>query len=375
MVQKDRMPVMRVEAAAGRYEVRIEAGLLGRAGPAIEETIGRRRLFVVADETVWACLGERLAAGLKGLDWTLLATPLGEPRKRLATVEDLCQRMHRAGADRRSAVIAFGGGIAGDVGGFVAASYMRGIDAVQAPTTLLAQVDSSVGGKTGVNLASGKNLVGAFHQPRLVLVDTDSLNTLPEREYRAGLQEVVKHGIIRSAELFEFMERSHSAVTRRDREAVEHMIAESVRIKSEVVRIDERETGLRRILNFGHTLGHALEAETSYSLLLHGEAVAFGMIAAARLSELRSRLSASDRERIEATVLSYASFPTLKGLDARRLAARISGDKKSVDGKARFVLADRIGKVSEELDPPAHRVVEAARYALQICSSPAAIAV
>ncbi len=369
------MALMRVEAAAGQYQVRIEAGLLERAGRIIGETIGSRRLFVVADEAVWACLGDRLAAGLEGLEWTLLSTPLGEPRKRLATVEELCDRMHRAGADRRSAVLAFGGGIAGDVGGFVAASYMRGIDAVQVPTTLLAQVDASVGGKTGVNLASGKNLVGAFHQPRLVLVDTDSLNTLPEREYRAGLQEVVKHGIIRSGELFAYMERGHSAVTRRDTVAVERMIADSVRIKSEVVRIDEREGGLRRILNFGHTLGHALEAETGYGLLLHGEAVAFGMIAAAKLSELRSRLNAADRERIEETVLSYVSIPSLEGLDARRIAARISGDKKSVGGKARFVLVDRIGSVSEELDPPEDCVVEATQHALQVCSLPAALVV
>lgn len=369
------MPIMLVEAVAGRYEVRIEAGVLGRAGQAIRDTIGSRKLFVVADEIVWACLGERLAAGLEGFDWTLLSTPLGERRKRLATVENLCDRMHRAGADRRSAVLAFGGGVAGDVGGFVAAAYMRGVDVVQVPTTLLAQVDSSVGGKTGVNLATGKNLVGAFHQPRLVLIDTDSLNTLPEREYRAGLQEVVKHGIIRSAELFEYMESNHGAVTRRDGAAVEYMIAESVRIKSEVVRVDERESGLRRILNFGHTLGHALEAESAYRLLLHGEAVAFGMIAAAKLSALRSRLSAADRERIEKTVLSYTSLPDLRGLDARRVAARISGDKKSVGGKARFVLADRIGSVSEEFDPPGESVVEATEHALRACSAPAAMGV
>ena len=374
MVQKDRMPLMRVEAATGRYDVRIEAGLLGRAGHAIETAIGQRKLFVIADESVWACLGKKLAGGLDGLDWTLLSIPLGEPRKRLATVEDLCAQMHRAGADRRSAVVAFGGGIAGDVGGFVAASYMRGIDAVQVPTTLLAQVDASVGGKTGVNLASGKNLVGAFHPPRLVLVDTNSLATLPEREYRAGLQEVIKHGIIRSPELFAYMESNRDAVLRRDGEAVERMISASVRIKAEVVQIDEREAGLRRILNFGHTLGHALEAETGYSLLLHGEAVAFGMLAATKLSQLRFRLSTRDRQRIEKTVLSYVSLPSLEGLDADRIADRIAGDKKSVGGKARFVLAERIGSVSEELDPPRDSVVAATQHALRVFSRPAALA-
>ncbi len=369
------MSLVRVQTSAGEYEVRIEAGALARAGAAVLEVLGARKLFVVADETVWRCLGERLEAGLVGRDWTLLPVALGEPRKRLDVVEQLCQAMHQAGADRRSAVVVFGGGVAGDVGGFVAAVYMRGVDAVQVPTTLLAQVDASVGGKTGVNLASGKNLVGAFHQPRLVLIDPATLETLPEREYRAGLQEVVKHGVIRSEELFAYMERNQGAVLLRDPSAVEFMIGESVRIKADVVRRDECEGGLRRILNFGHTLGHALEAETGYGRLLHGEAVAFGMIAAAKLSELRGRLGPADRERIEAVVLDYASLPDLEGLDAHRIVARIAGDKKAVGGRARFVLADQIGRVSEEVDPPAKQVLQATEYALQACCRREAAAV
>ena len=361
-----------VETGSGTYDVRIQCGGLASIGDAAREALGERRLFVIADETVWQCLGDRMEAGLRGCDWSLLRTPLGEPRKRLATVEELCSAMHRAGADRRSAVVAFGGGVAGDVGGFVAASYMRGIDAIQVPTTLLAQVDASVGGKTGVNLASGKNLVGAFHQPRLVLIDPETLDTLPEREFRAGLQEVIKHGIIRSEELFQFLEAERDAILRRERSAVEYMVEASVRIKAAVVRQDEREGGLRRILNFGHTLGHALEAETEYSLLLHGEAVAFGMVAAARLSELRGRLSAPDRGRIERLVLAYAGFPALDGLSATRVAARIAGDKKSVGGRARFVLAEGVGRVSEELDPPRPDVVAAARHAMGACGARAA---
>ncbi len=367
MVQKGFMPLIRVETGARPYDVRIECGVLARVGTLARQTLGRRKLFVIADETVWGCIGGRLAEGLDGADWTLLKTPLGEPLKRLQSVENLCLALHRRQADRRSAIIAFGGGVAGDVAGFVAASYMRGIDFIQVPTTLLAQVDASVGGKTGVNLSTGKNLVGAFHQPRLVLIDPDSLDTLPEREYRAGLQEVVKHGIIRSGKLFRFMERNREAILRRDRSAVEYMIAESVRIKAEVVRIDERESGLRRILNFGHTLGHALEAETGYRALLHGEAVGFGMIAAAKLSELRSLLGASARRRIESVVLSYAGFDGLEGVDARRVAARIAGDKKSVGGRARFVLASRIGDVCEEFDPPQEDVIGATEHALERC--------
>lgn len=367
MVQKGIMSLVRVETSAGAYEVRIQVGALERAGATILEVLGKRKLHVVADEAVWHCLGERLAAGLVGHDWTLLSVALGEPRKRLAVVEQLCRAMHQAGADRRSVVVVFGGGVAGDVGGFVAAVYMRGVDAVQVPTTLLAQVDASVGGKTGVNLTSGKNLVGAFHQPRLVLIDPATLETLPEREYRAGLQEVVKHGVIRSKDLFAYMERNRGAVLDRDYGAVQYMIGESVRIKADVVRRDEREGGLRRILNFGHTLGHALEAETGYDRLLHGEAVAFGMIAAAKLSELRGRLERTDCERIEAVVLAYASLPDLADLDAHRISARIAGDKKAVGGRARFVLADGIGRVSEELDPPARQVLQATEYALQAC--------
>ncbi len=369
------MPLVQVETGAGRYDVRIEAGLLSRVGAAIRSALGPRRLFVVADKTVWDCVGPQVAGGLDGCDWTLLAVELGEPRKRLGTFEEICSAMHGAGADRRCVVVALGGGVVGDVGGFVAASYMRGVDVVQVPTTLLAQVDASVGGKTGVNLASGKNLVGAFHQPRLVLIDPKSLDTLPVREYRAGLQEVVKHGIIRSESLFEFMECRRAAVLERELSAVEYMIETSVRIKSAVVCADEREAGLRRILNFGHTLGHALEAETNYDLLLHGEAVAYGMVAAARLSEVRGRLGPAERERIESVVLAYVSLPDLGGLDPRRIAARIAGDKKSIGGQARFVLADGIGSVSEELAPPAEQVVEAAEYAIRACSGGSAATV
>ena len=363
------MTLLSVETHAGKYQVRIERGALRCADDLVRSALGDRKLFVIADEAVWSCQGAALAEGLGGADWTLLSSPLGEPRKRLSTVEELCLAMHEAGADRRSAVIAFGGGVVGDVGGFVAAAYMRGIDAVQVPTTLLAQVDASVGGKTGVNLASGKNLVGAFHQPRLVIVDPETLDTLPDREYRAGLQEVVKHGVIRSVQLFEFMERERAAILGRECAAVEYMIEASVRIKSEVVRHDEREGGLRRILNFGHTLGHALEAETDYRRLLHGEAVAFGMIAAARLSESRGCLAGRERERIEETVLAYARFPDLDDLDPSAVARRIAGDKKSEGGRARFVLADSIGHVSEVLDPPEACVIEATEYALRACGS------
>ncbi len=365
---------IRVSTAGGGYDVAIEAGLLARAGESIAAAVGVRRLFVIADAVVWNCLGERLATALEGHQWTLLKTDLGERRKCLSTVEELCSALHAAGADRCCVIVAFGGGVAGDVGGFVAASYMRGVDVIQIPTTLLAQVDASVGGKTGINLAGGKNLVGSFHQPRLVLIDPTSLDTLPDREYRAGLQEVIKHGIIRSEGLFDFMNDRREAVLAHDPEAVERIIAESVRIKAAVVGEDERESGLRRILNFGHTLGHALEAETAYRRLLHGEAVAYGMIAAGRLSELRGRLDTASRKRIEAVIGGCISMPSLDGLSARNIASRVGGDKKSVGGKVRFVLADAIGKVGDDLDPPAELVAAAAEHALHVSRRMAAAA-
>ena len=361
-----------VRAASAAYEAVVDSGGLGRARSYLEPLIAKRRLFVIADEGAFAAQGEALAAGLKGMDVEFLPEPLGEGRKRLAVVEALAERLHRAGADRSAVIAAFGGGVAGDLGGFVAAGYMRGVDVIQIPTTLLAMVDAAVGGKTGVNLASGKNLFGAFHQPKLVLVDPETLQTLPEREYRAGLFEVIKHGVIWSLGLFEFLEREREAVLARRPAALERIIADSIHIKSAVVEQDEREGGLRRILNYGHTLGHALEAETGYSRLLHGEAVGWGMTAAGRLAEIVGLLGREGRARIEELIQAYGPLPPLDGLEPERLAARVSGDKKTVGGRAHFVLPETIGKVRIVVDPPRDAVVEAARLALEACAAEAA---
>lgn len=358
------MERIQVRAASASYDVVVDAGAIDQAGRHIREIAKDRRLFVVADENAFRHQGARLEQGLSGLDYVLLPIALGEQRKRLAAVEELCERMHAAGADRSAVVVAFGGGIAGDVGGFVAASYMRGVDVVQVPTTLLAQVDAAVGGKTGVNLASGKNLVGAFHQPKLVLMDTSALSTLPDREYRAGLFEVVKHGIIRSPELFELMRDERERAFARDPEILTRMVAESVRIKAAVVEADEREGGLRRILNYGHTFGHALEAETGYSRLLHGEAVGWGMVAAGRMGEALGLIESGERRRIEEVVLSYGPIPSLEGLDAESIAARVGGDKKTVGGVTHFILPERTGRVTVVPGPPHGQVVAAIRAAL-----------
>jgi 3-dehydroquinate synthase len=298
-------------------------------------------VFVVTTADVWGLCGSRIAR----FPHQVLFYPGGEERKRLAAVEALAEEMVERGGDRASLVVAFGGGIVSDVGGFLAAIFMRGIPVLQVPTTLLAQVDAGIGGKTGVNLASGKNLVGSFHQPLAVLIDPDLLATLPERQYRAGLFEVIKCGVIRSPDLFALMRERREQVLARSPEIVEAMIAESVRIKAEVVTADEREGDLRRILNFGHTVGHALEAQTDYARFLHGEAVAFGMRVAVYLAEVTGRLSAEDSVDILNTIDSYGPIPSLKGITAEALLARLRSDKKTVKGQVHFVLPERIGEV------------------------------
>jgi 3-dehydroquinate synthase len=278
--------------------------------------------------------------------------PPGEEHKTLKSVEGLLRQMAQAGGDRGSLLIAFGGGIVGDVGGFVASIFMRGIPYIQVPTTLLAQVDSSVGGKTGVNLPEGKNLVGAFHHPLAVFADVGVLATLPDRELRAGLMESVKAGIIRDRALVRFMEEHASDVLGRNPKALEKVIAASIRMKAGVVHLDERECGLRMILNFGHTVGHALEQATGYKTLLHGEAVGWGMVAALYLACERGTISRTQFSRLEKLIHLYGPLPELK-LRKAKVAAATGGDKKNVGGVRRFVLPVGIGDagVVEDVTP------------------------
>ena len=293
----------------------------------------------------------------------VLFLPPGEKHKTMASVDRLLREMMRAGADRGSLLIAFGGGIVGDVGGFVSAIYMRGIPYVQVPTTFLAQVDSSVGGKTGVNLPEGKNLVGSFHQPRAVFADIGVLGTLPDRELRAGLMESVKAGIIRDRALVRYMEENAPLILGRDAKALEKVIAASIRMKAGVVNIDERESGLRMILNLGHTVGHAIEQATAYKLLLHGEAVAWGMIAALHLGAQRGTISRSQFERLQNLVYRYGPLPALK-LRAAKVIAATSGDKKNVGGVRRFVLPLGIGDAGVVEDVTAVELEAAVGYML-----------
>ena len=322
----------------------VERGVIARVAHYIPKKSGK--VFVVTSEDVWRHCGEKVTSSLTGVAHEILFLPGGEERKRLAHVEAAAEDMVRRGADRSGVVVAVGGGIVTDMAGFLAAIFMRGIPVLQVPTTLLAQVDAAIGGKTGVNLVEGKNLIGSFHQPLAVLVDPDVLATLQEREYRDGLFEVIKYGVIRSASLFELLADRRNAVLAKEPAVVDRMIEESVRIKAEVVSADERESDLRRILNFGHTFGHALEAETAYARYLHGEAVGFGMRAAVHLAKTLGQVDASDAAGILDAVDRYGPIPGLRDIPAEQIAARLVKDKKTIQGKVHFVLPRKIGEVT-----------------------------
>ena len=338
------MPSFAVKTPQRDYCATVERGLLARAAHYVPK--GSGKVFVVTTEDVWRLHGEAFSRGLAGAIHGVLFFPGGEELKRLSHVETLAELMVRRGGDRSSVVIAFGGGIVNDMAGFLAAIFMRGIPVLQIPTTLQGQVDAAIGGKTGVNLIDGKNLIGSFHQPLAVLIDPNVLATLPDREYRAGLFEVIKYGVIRSAPLFELLIGQRDAVLAKEPAVVDRIIEESVRIKAEVVSADERESGLRRILNFGHTFGHALEAETAYARFLHGEAVGFGMRAAAHLARSVGKVADSDAAGILDAVDRYGPLPSLRGIPAERIAARLVSDKKTIQGKVHFVLPRRIGEVA-----------------------------
>jgi len=349
MVQRDQMPAFEVRTTGHSYLSVVERGVIESVGEHIPTGTGRA--FVVTTEEVWALHGAKLARSLRKrkssfAEPEILFLPAGEANKRLEQVERLADQMLERGADRTSIVIGFGGGIVTDLGGFLAAVFMRGIPVLQVPTTLLAQVDAAVGGKTGVNLANGKNLIGSFHQPLAVLIDPELTATLPEREFRAGLFEIVKCGVIRDRGIFDLLATKPREVLAMNAALVDSLIAGAVRVKAEVVSADERESGLRRILNYGHTIGHALESETRYARFLHGEAVARGMLAATHLAVLRGMLPTTEADAILETIQAYGPLPSAIDLDPEHLLDRLAADKKTLQGKVHFVLPTRIGEVS-----------------------------
>lgn len=326
------------------YEITIASGLLGSLEKRLTKLLSSSklpRLFIVTSPEIWGLWSQQVLASFKEAP-IVLFLPSGERHKRLASVEVLAQQLAVAGADRDSILLALGGGVIGDITGFLAAIYMRGIRYVQLPTTLLAQVDSAIGGKTGVNLLAGKNLIGSFHHPLAVLSDTNTLATLPAAELRAGLQETVKSGVIYDAKLFRYMEANADAIIAGDAAALTRVVTASVRVKADVVSKDERESGLRMILNFGHTLGHAIEAATGYKKLLHGQAVGWGSIAATYVSLHRGTVTQKEANRIIALVLRYGPLPGFTA-KAEKLVALTGSDKKTRSGRRAFVLAKGIG--------------------------------
>ncbi len=327
------------------HDIHIGRDILDRMAPVLAKSGWAGRWFIVTDSNVSRLHGGRLLGILRenGLAAEILEFAAGESSKTLATCVGLAEQMLERGADRSSGIIALGGGVVGDVAGFLASIYMRGIPCVQVPTTLLAQVDSSIGGKTGVDLEAGKNMLGTFFQPRAVFIDLAFLDTLAPREFANGLAEIVKYGIIEDPELLAAIEEGAEALQRRDPAFLERLVSASCRIKKGVVEIDETEKGLRRILNFGHTVGHAIEAESQYAVP-HGEAVAMGMAAAALISERQRYLSAGDQERI-VSVIERAGLPVRipQTLDTERILSHLRMDKKKRDGRIHFVLLRKPG--------------------------------
>ena len=319
----------------------IGEGLSDELGPLLDRHgVGARR-FIVSNPVVWRLHGERLRVALGGGDPILL--PDGERFKNLQSVSKIYEPLIRANADRGSTIIAVGGGVVGDTAGFAAATFLRGVAVVHVPTTLLAQVDSSIGGKVGVNHALGKNLIGAFHQPALVVIDPALLKTLPRREFRSGLYEVVKYGVISSRDLFDRLNADIKALFAKDGRALVPAIVESCRIKADVVSKDERESGLRRILNYGHTVGHALEAVTKYRRYRHGEAIAYGMLAAADLAVARGALAGREREALAHLIAALGPLPPVGDLPMAEVLEAVRRDKKVVNGRLHFVIAIEIG--------------------------------
>lgn len=358
-----------VRSSAGKYTVVCGAGILRRAAKDILALGTFSSVHVVSSPKVWRLLGKSIHRGL-GLT-SHRAVHLfddAEAAKNLRTVESLSRSLSQAGADRNSLIIAVGGGVVGDVAGFVAATFLRGVALVQVPTTLIAQVDSALGGKTGVNLPEGKNLVGAFYPPRRVLSDSDVLATLPARQFRGGLAEVIKYGIIADPKLFAFLERNFEAVLHRDRAALEYLIPRSVQIKANVVSKDERESGLREILNFGHTFGHALESVTRYRSYQHGEAVAWGMMAAALLGHEAGVTPADDVSRIVSLVRRLGPLRPWPRIPVKAFLDAMGADKKTRAGRLRFVLTPRIGRAQSYDNIPRDLVKRVLRFAPQLAS-------
>lgn len=356
--------MVHVNLSERSYDIEIGSGNLVDTGSFVRSLTKLTHAVVITDSNVEELHGTKCAESLAetGADVDLVVVEAGEASKSVGMANQLWQQILAHGADRKSVIVAAGGGVVGDLAGFIAATFARGVSFVQVPTSLLAQVDSSVGGKVGVNLPGAKNMVGAFWQPLGVLIDTDVLNTLPVREYRSGLAEVVKYGVILDADFFDYLEQHVDGLNERQADVMRHIIARSCQLKAEVVENDERETtGLRAVLNYGHTFGHAIEAEAGYGQYLHGEAVSIGMLCASRLAERLGRVD-SELTRRQHELLSALGLPVdMPDLDRDVLVDAMQRDKKVAHGRLRFVLPSRMGHVELVADVPEEDVRAALR--------------
>lgn len=353
------MDKITVELGSRSYPIFIDYGLLDNINKKILQILGRPKIMVITDCNVGPLYGDRLAGDLKrtGFDVCLVQVPAGEGSKSIETAKTLYIKALEQNMDRTSVIMALGGGVIGDLAGFVAATYMRGVDFIQVPTSLLAQVDSSVGGKVAVNLNNVKNIVGAFYQPKMVLIDPDVLSTVPEREYREGMAEVIKYGIINDENFFCWLEQRASE--KLSSEDIIHVIKRSCQIKAQIVSSDEKEKGLRAVLNFGHTVGHALEAILGQGTLLHGEAVALGMIVETKIALNRGLIDGETCDRIETLIKAMVPVTMPFGIDLDSLIHIMRYDKKNTADNITFILPQNIGSVEKYTDVTREEIVRA----------------
>ena len=348
------MQRLNIDLGERSYDIFLGPGLLERIGELLSQVLQPSQIVLVTHPSLFRLYGEKVVAGFKNQGWTtnVIEVPEGETSKSLHQADIFYNQLLDFNCDRKSVLVALGGGVIGDLTGFIAATYQRGIPFVQVPTTLLSQVDSSVGGKTAVNHPKGKNMIGAFYQPRMVVADLDTLQTLPQNEFRAGLAEVIKYGVISDASLFDYLEDNVEKILQLDHECLAHIIKTSCAIKAEVVEKDERESHYRMILNFGHTLGHAIEALTGYSQFIHGEAVAIGMVYAAKLSQQLGKCQGAVSIRLSELVNKFGLPSQWPGLDSPAVIECLYHDKKTMNHKIKFILIKDIGRVEIVEDMP-----------------------
>ncbi len=341
------MQRLNIDLGERSYDILLGSELLVKVGESLSQILQPSRIVLVTHPSLFQLYGDKVLSGLKEQDWPvdIIEVPQGETSKNLKQAELIYDRLLDLRCDRKSVLVALGGGVIGDLVGFIAATFQRGIPFVQVPTTLLSQVDSSVGGKTAVNHPRGKNMIGAFYQPRLVVADLDTLQSLPKNEFRAGLAEVIKYGVIYDSSLFEYLEKNTDKILQLDKDCLAHIIKTSCAIKAKVVEKDERESHYRMILNFGHTLGHAIEALTGYSQFIHGEAVAIGMVCAAKLSQQLGKCSEEVPNRIKDLVKKCGLPAELPDLNPKAITESLYHDKKTMNNKIKFILVKEIGEI------------------------------